>query len=119
MTSAIPDMSVAEVRKALGEVRKRAQTQTLTHPMHITDDLTANMSVQEFCLKFVCGHHDKRHNKGKRTSTAGAGAKDQQEDADYNDDEDEEANDEHNDDDDDGDDDSKTARVNRVRRRAK
>ncbi len=66
MTSAIPDMSVAEVRKALGEVRKRALVQTPTQPLFITDPLTDTLTVQDFCLKFVCGHHDKRHNKGKR-----------------------------------------------------
>lgn len=66
MTSAIPDMSVAEVRKALGEVRKRASVQTAAQPLFITDPLTDTLTVQDFCLKFVCGHHDKRHNKGKR-----------------------------------------------------
>jgi CBS domain-containing protein len=66
MTSAIPKMSVAEVRKALGEVRKRASVQTVQCPLFITDMLTDELSIQEFSLKFVCGHHDKRHNKGKR-----------------------------------------------------
>ena len=59
-------MSVAEVRKALGEVRKRASQQTEQNPMFITDQLTDKLSIQQFCLSFVCGHHNKRHNKGKR-----------------------------------------------------
>jgi len=66
MTSAIQNMSVADVRKALGEVRKRATLQTSNKPMYITDQLTEDFTIQDFCLKFVCGHHDKRHNKGKR-----------------------------------------------------
>jgi len=69
MTSAIPNMTVAEVRKALGEVRKRATAQTPGKPFYITDMLTEKMTMQDFCLKFVCGHHDKRHNKGKRITT--------------------------------------------------
>ena len=68
MTSAIQDMSVAEVRKALGEVRRRAATHTSQNPMYITDSLTPSLTVQDFCLKFVCGHHDKRHNKGRRVA---------------------------------------------------
>lgn len=69
MTSAIPEMSVAQVRKALGDIRKAAQIQTEETPFFITDsvdDLPHNLSIQSFCLKFVCGHHDKRHNKGKK-----------------------------------------------------
>jgi len=66
MTSAIPEMSVAAVRKALGDVRKRASQQTPTHPLYITDRLTNEMSIQEFCLKFVCGHHEKRHYKSSK-----------------------------------------------------
>jgi len=66
MTSAIPNMSVAEVRKGLGEVRRRASEQTNENPMYITDMLFPGMSIQKFCLLFVCGHHDKRHNKSKK-----------------------------------------------------
>lgn len=66
MTSAIPNMSVAEVRKGLGEVRRRATEHTNENPMYITDMLFPGMSIQKFCLLFVCGHHDKRHNKSKK-----------------------------------------------------
>jgi hypothetical protein len=59
-------MSVAEVRKALGEVRKRASLQTATRPVYITDLLTDRLSIQEFCLRFVCGHHEKRHFKSSK-----------------------------------------------------
>lgn len=76
MTSAIPDMSVAEVRKALGEVRRRANLQTLQKPFFITDSLTDTLSIQEFCLKFECGHHAKRHNKGKKPNRSDSGSSD-------------------------------------------
>ena len=74
MTSAIPEMTVAQVRKALGDIRKAAQLQNEEQPFFITDsveDLPRHMSIQSFCLKFVCGHHDKRHNKGKKKSDQG------------------------------------------------
>ena len=63
MTSAIPGMSVAQVRKALGIVRKRATTEL----MYITDLLTDKLTIEQFCLEFVTGHHQKRHAKGKKT----------------------------------------------------
>jgi len=66
MTSAINGMSVAEVRKYLGETRKKWKDQTQESPMYPTDCLTNNMPLQEFSLKFELGHHKKRHNKGKR-----------------------------------------------------
>ena len=66
-------MSVAEVRKALGEVRRRANLQTVQKPFFITDSLTDFLSIQEFCLKFECGHHAKRHNKGKKPSRSDSG----------------------------------------------
>lgn len=63
MTSAIDSLSVAEVRKFLGECRKKHQSQTLHNPMYITDVLSNGMTIQEFSLKFQQGHHQKRHNK--------------------------------------------------------
>ncbi len=66
MTSAIDNMSVAEVRKYLGETRKRWVSQTLSQPMYITDKLSNGMTIEEFALKFQQGHHQKRHNKGRK-----------------------------------------------------
>lgn len=61
ITSAIQGLSVSEVRKALCEVRNRELQSSEKHPLYITDVLSNNMSIDEFCLKFVCGHHNKRH----------------------------------------------------------
>lgn len=66
MTSAIDNMSVAEVRKFLGECRKKHTIQTPEHPMYITDVLANGMQLQEFALKFQQGHHQKRHNKSRK-----------------------------------------------------
>jgi hypothetical protein len=66
MTSAIDNMSVAEVRKFLGECRKKYTSQTLNRPMYITDMLSNDMTIQDFALKFQQGHHQKRHNKGRK-----------------------------------------------------
>lgn len=66
MTSAIDNMSVAEVRKFLGECRKKHTIQTPDHPMFITDVLSNGMQLQEFALKFQQGHHQKRHNKSRK-----------------------------------------------------
>lgn len=68
MTSAIDNMSVAEVRKFLGECRKKLTMQTLSHPMFVTDVLSNGMQVQEFALKFQQGHHQKRHNKNRKAT---------------------------------------------------
>lgn len=61
ITSAIQGLSVSEVRKALCEVRNCELQSNEKRPFYITDVLSNNMSIDEFCLKFVCGHHNKRH----------------------------------------------------------
>ena len=66
MTSAIDNMSVAEVRKFLGECRKKHSVQTPDRPMYITDVLSNGMQLQDFALKFQQGHHQKRHNKSRK-----------------------------------------------------
>lgn len=64
MTSAIDGMSVADVRKCLGEVRKQWTQQTVDHPFFSTDKLSNGMMIQEFSLRFQKGHHQKRHRLG-------------------------------------------------------
>lgn len=68
MTSAICNMSVAEVRKLLGECRRCHQIQTHETPLFITDTLSNGMQIQEFALRFQQGHHQKRHNKMSKNS---------------------------------------------------
>lgn len=66
VTSAIPGMSGAEVRKGLAEIRRRFREQ---EPMYLTDPLWGpDLTVQDFCLKFICGHHEKRHSKAKSSA---------------------------------------------------
>lgn len=67
VTSAIPDMSVGEVRRNLDAVRKRWKDASTERPFYLTDTLTdtSNVTVQQFALKFVVGHHFKRHNQKK------------------------------------------------------
>lgn len=66
MTSAIDGLSVADVRRGLAEVRQMAKHHTPEHPLFITTELSNGMTSMEFCLRFLRGHSDKRHNKGKR-----------------------------------------------------
>ena len=63
MTSAIPNMSVAEVRRCLSLLRKHWRESTPVNPFYLSDILSETLSMEEFALLFVRGHHDKRHNK--------------------------------------------------------
>lgn len=63
MTSAINNMSVPEQRKYLAETRKKWLMQTMDNPMYITENLTNNMNIQEFALKYQKGQLEKRHKK--------------------------------------------------------
>ena len=67
VTSAIPDMTVAEVRRGLDFVRTQwREQQESGSPFHLSERLFNGMTVQEFCFKFTLGHHYKRHAKSKR-----------------------------------------------------
>ena len=73
MTSAIDNMSVAEVRKYLGETRKKFDNQSEDNPFFITDVLSNGMTIQEFAFRFQQGHHNKRHKKCKKNNTTEIG----------------------------------------------
>ena len=66
MTSAIEGLSVADVRRGLAEVRQMARNHSVESPLYITDKLSNGMPHMLFCLKFMRGHSDKRHSKGKK-----------------------------------------------------
>ena len=83
MTSAIDSMSVADVRKFLGECRKKYTSQTHETPMYLTDTLTNGMQLQEFALKFQQGHHQKRHNKSRKHNPNDEGSSSENDDDDY------------------------------------
>ena len=53
-------MSVGEVRRNLDIVRRRWKDKQ-QQPFFLTDPLSGGMTVQLFSLKFVLGHHFKRH----------------------------------------------------------
>ena len=64
MTSAINDMSVAEVRKALSFMRKEWSHHSHVLPFFSCQQLpNTNLTVSDFAFRFVMGHHHKRHQK--------------------------------------------------------
>lgn len=63
VTSAIEGMSVSKVRRGLDTTRRMWREQSYEHPFFITNPVVDNMPMQLFALKFVMGHHHKRHNK--------------------------------------------------------
>jgi hypothetical protein len=63
VTSAIEGMSVGEVRKNLDVVRKRWRQQSGETPFFLTDPVAGGFTVETFALKFLLGHHFKRHQK--------------------------------------------------------
>tara|TARA_B100000482_G_C12612127_1_gene299496 strand:+ start:1540 stop:1779 length:240 start_codon:yes stop_codon:yes gene_type:complete len=63
MTSAIQDMSVADVRKALSLMRKEWNKHSCVRPFFPSEKITDSLTVSEFAFKFVMGHHAKRHSK--------------------------------------------------------
>tara|TARA_B100001769_G_C21894791_1_gene483365 strand:- start:65 stop:295 length:231 start_codon:yes stop_codon:yes gene_type:complete len=65
MTSAIKDMSVADVRKALASMRKEWQKHSCVNPFFPSQQITNTLNVSEFSFAFVLGHHAKRHAKNE------------------------------------------------------
>jgi hypothetical protein len=63
VTSAIENMSVAQVRKALSQMRKDWSSHSSIQPFYPSTVLVDDMSVSCFAFKFVMGHHSKRHTK--------------------------------------------------------
>lgn len=57
-------MSVAEVRKALQQIRDRWKHHSPDSLFFPSDLLFNNMTMQEFAYKFVLGHVERRHHKG-------------------------------------------------------
>lgn len=65
MTSAIESMSVAEVRKALSELRERWKSNSPKKIFYLTDRLQNGMTIEEFAHRQQLGQHRKRHAKCK------------------------------------------------------
>lgn len=66
MTSAISMMTVADVRKALSEVRTHWGNNKHNTPINTSEKLFNGMHLSEFCYLFVMGHHTKRHLKSRQ-----------------------------------------------------
>ena len=63
VSSAVPEMSVAEIRRALSKLREIWSHTTPESPLFVCDKLHNNNSIAEFAKEFVFGHHLKRHYK--------------------------------------------------------
>ena len=65
LTHGIDEMSVAEIRKSLAAIRRDWSRHSPIHPVYTCTVLAHNMSMAEFCFRFVMGHHAKRHHKAR------------------------------------------------------
>ena len=64
MTSAISEMTVAEVRKSLSYMRKEWVKHSCVQPFFPCAPLpNTTTCMSDFAFRFVMGHHEKRHNK--------------------------------------------------------
>ena len=64
ITSAIQDMSVAEVRKSLAFMRKEWSKHSRVMPFFPSQSLpNTDMMISDFAFRFVMGHHHKRHQR--------------------------------------------------------
>jgi hypothetical protein len=61
--SAVPGMTLPEVRKALGKIRQMWAEATPENPLFISTILVGSNTIAEFCTRFVYNHHIKRHLK--------------------------------------------------------
>jgi hypothetical protein len=62
-TSAIADLPIAEIRRALSKLRESHLNSTPQNPLFLCDKLHGDRSIAEFSKEFVFGHHLKRHFK--------------------------------------------------------
>ena len=72
-TSAVPDMSVAEVRQVLASMRRQwvdALADPEREPPYLGTALEQrSVSYERFSFLFVLGHHEKRLNKARNASS--------------------------------------------------
>jgi hypothetical protein len=72
-TSAVPNMTVAEVRKALFQLRELWNASSETQPLWICNELMNGTSIANFATELVYGHHLKRHLKSTSYMQTGGG----------------------------------------------
>lgn len=65
ITSAIQNMTVAEVRKSLAHMRKEWSNHSRVMPFFPSQMLpNSSLAISDFAFRFVMGHHHKRHQRG-------------------------------------------------------
>jgi len=69
VTSAVEGLTVADVRRCLDKVRKSWADLDKTH-FSLLIPVNDNLTIQDFCFRFVLGHHRKRHAKSKTKTRA-------------------------------------------------
>ena len=69
VTSAIPGLSVAEVRRVLDAIRK-SWSDREADPFELSAHAIGDLDVQSFALAFVVGQHQKRHARKRRASSS-------------------------------------------------
>ena len=57
------DLPVAEIRKALSIIRSKWRGSGPLAPLWLGEKLWEDMSIEEFCFRFVLSQHMKRHDK--------------------------------------------------------
>lgn len=63
LTSAVEGMTVAEVRKCLSQIRKAWADSCSDKVFDIRESNSIEIPYQDFCFRFVKGHHEKRQRK--------------------------------------------------------
>lgn len=63
MTSAIEGIHVAEIRKALQQVRDTWKNHNIDTPICLSSPLYNGMTIEQFSFRFVLGQHIRRHFK--------------------------------------------------------
>lgn len=80
VTSAIDGMSVSKVRRGLDTMRKLWRERSDARPFFISQPVVDHMPMQAFALRFVMGHHYKRHIKSSTTPRARGEEEEEQDD---------------------------------------
>jgi hypothetical protein len=65
VTSAIDGLTVADVRRNLDMLRRRWKQQEAGETFYLTDPLGNGFTADTFAVKFIIGHHFKRHHNTK------------------------------------------------------
>jgi hypothetical protein len=56
----VSELSVADIRRSLGQLRIIWSNHSPSTPICITQELEVGMNISEFCFTFLMNHHSKR-----------------------------------------------------------